>query len=226
MPKPQIQLDPTGFPMIWVEEIEAYIHWLPVTKIQFEYFLCSAPDSRFDAAWYDKLLQVNERVSPSEIRTGNYWGAFLTGIKPSEAERFARWCGQGYELPSQEQWFSSYNSTKRLAPIALEALDSAGPIRERCSRLLKQLDAVSRGEVPKVLGEQRTRADQMFFRMGVMEWVDTKGQRSRWGGMGQTNPTFHGSLFVPDHGRADLPIDPEKDDRLPHYGFRLICRSE
>jgi len=34
------EFDKTGFPMVRVDEVNAYVHWLPVTKIQFETFYC------------------------------------------------------------------------------------------------------------------------------------------------------------------------------------------
>ena len=53
------EIDPTGFPLVWVEAIGAWMHWLPVSKLQFERFLRQAPDYPFQPAWYDHLLALN-----------------------------------------------------------------------------------------------------------------------------------------------------------------------
>ncbi len=38
---PSRTTDPLGFPMVWIEEIGAFMHWLPVTKVQFEKFIAA-----------------------------------------------------------------------------------------------------------------------------------------------------------------------------------------
>ena len=61
-------LDKAGFPMIWVDKpLSAYIHWLPVTKIQFELFMCDSPSSDLSDAWYREVLSLNPRVSPKNV---------------------------------------------------------------------------------------------------------------------------------------------------------------
>ena len=59
--------DPVGFPMIWIEEIGAFMHWLPVTKIQFEKFVASSSGGFFDDAWYRRILDLNPRVATAKI---------------------------------------------------------------------------------------------------------------------------------------------------------------
>src|SRR5262245_13463491 len=93
--------DRSGAPMIRVASIGAYVHWLPVTKLQFEYFLCDQPGNRFDQKWYDDVLKVHKqnepsgtgpaRVSPAMVRRDNYYRALLTGIRPTEIAPFISW---------------------------------------------------------------------------------------------------------------------------------------
>ncbi len=213
------RLDKTGFPMLWVEPIDAYIHWLPITKIQIEYFLCAITESSFDATWYDTILSLNRRISPAHIRANNYWQAFLTGIIPSEAQRFTRWCGEGYEIPSLDDWFTAYKSLKAMSP---KASPEMGKLRDRTQTLISNLGSASKVASRDVENEY-TLADQMLMRMGVMEWVELPEHRNRWGGMGETFPDFHGDLFTPDNGNPRLPINPE-NKRLSYYGFRLLWR--
>lgn len=220
--KLQWKLDRTGFPMLWVDSIQAYMHWMPATKIQFENFLGATSDSRFDATWYDEILAVNERITPDAIRLHNYWKAFLSGVRPSEVENFARWQGEGYAIPTIQDWFTAYKSLKASPPVS-SPLEPIEGLRPRIKTLLSRLDAATNSAL-KEAGYERTLADQMVMRMGVMEWVAIQNQRSRWGGMGETYPPFHGALFTPDHGQPSVPNNPE-GERLRHYGFRLIWRS-
>lgn len=219
----KLRSDATGFPMVWVDSIDAYLHWIPVTKIQVEYFLCAAPDPYFDAKWYDEILYLNPRVSPKNIRSHNYWNAFLSGIMPEEVQRFARWCGEGYSIPSLQEWFSAYEILKRLPAQPPTVIDQMDRLTDRVRLLLTNLDSASRTALAEA-DYERTLADQMFLRMGVMEWVECRDHRSRWGGMGETAPRFHGSLFSPDYGQASNPNNPDKD-RLYYYGFRLLWRD-
>jgi hypothetical protein len=219
------ELDPAGFPMMWVQEIEAYVHWMPVTKIQFEYFVCAAPDSRFDARWYEEALDLNPRTTATDLRSGNYWNAFLTGITPSEAQRFASWCG-GSSIPSLDEWFSAYRALKAKPPLSnLDAAMESLGLRDRTRSLLRRLESVGSSVTKEYGGYERTLADQMLMRLGVMEWVECSSRRSPWGGMGQTHTAFHGSLQTPDHGQPMIPIDPEAN-RLGYFGLRLVRRLE
>ncbi len=217
----QFRLDKTGFPMVWVDAIDAYIHWIPATKIQFEYFLSAAPDSHFDAAWYDEILNLNPRISPGHMRLDNYWKAFLSGIRPAEVLRFARWNGEGYQIPSLDEWFSAYKSLKTMLPET-DALAQMGELEARVKKLLTRLNDISRRVISE-LNYEWTLADQMLMRMGVMEWVESQNQRYRWGGMGETYPKFRSNLFIPDHGQPSVPNNPEQS-RLSYYGFRLLWR--
>jgi hypothetical protein len=223
----KFKLDPAGFPLVWVEDIKAYMHWLPVTKIQFEYFLCATSDSRFDAAWYDRVLNLNKRVSPGSVRESNYWQAFITGVRPSEAQRFAEWCGDGYLLPSLRDWYAAFQSLKAqpTEPDALAAMGSAHQLSERCQALLSRLEAATIAAFRHLeIAPSPTLADQTLLRGGVMEWVEWQGQRTRWGGMGQPNRKLHPILFNPESGKPHEVINPE-GDALHYYGFRLIQRD-
>ncbi|HXM70632.1 MAG TPA: hypothetical protein VN970_05820 [Thermoanaerobaculia bacterium] len=215
------EYDRAGFPMLWLEELGAFVHWLPVTKIQCEHFLCDVTDSSFDAPWYDQLLALNPRVSPKEIDERNYWRAIVTGVQPTEAERFARWCGEGYSLPTLRQWCDAYAACKEVPAQDIVWPDSL-PARVRT--LLARTDLAWRKAAAR-MGTPQTRADQMLMRLGAMEWVEDVADGYRWGGMGRLHPDFHGLLFTPDHGRSARPTRPEID-RLSYYGFRLLRRPQ
>ncbi|HYU35638.1 MAG TPA: hypothetical protein VEW48_26075 [Thermoanaerobaculia bacterium] len=217
---PEIVYDRAGFPLVWVEEIRSHIHWLPVTKIQLEHFLCEVGDSAFDAAWYDRILELNPRVSPREINERNYWKAFATGLRPAEAERFARWCGEDYALPTTSEWFAAYRA---LRDRSVSPPDWNGALQPRVRTLLARVrEAWSRAGQNRSLPD--TRAGHMLMRLGVLEWVEDAGNGQRWGGVGLPHPDFHGVLTNPDHGMPMRPLHPETD-RLFYYGFRLVRRE-
>jgi len=215
------EYDRAGFPLLWLEELGTHIHWLPVTKIQGEHFLCEVTDGAFDASWYDQLLALNPRVSPREIDERNYWRVLLTGVQPAEAERFARWCGEGYVLPTLDEWCQVYAACKQLPA---QDVTWPGSLPERVRTLLTRMDLAWRRAAARMSGPE-TLADQMLMRLGAMEWVEDAADGYRWGGMGKLHPDFHGMLFTPDHRRSARPTRPEVD-RLSYYGFRLLRRPQ
>jgi hypothetical protein len=216
---PSFTIDPTGFPMAWVEAIGAYMHWLPVTRAQFERFLRHVPESRADAGWYDHLLALNPRVAPARIRPENYSNALLTGVVPSEAQRFAARLGEGFAIPTLEQWLLTYSSLAalpagRVVPPALtRVLDE--PVRTLLLRIENALAASSAR--PR---RRRTLADQMLLRGGLLEWVEQTGAPARWVGIGEPRGLARGIRVSPERG----PVAPDRPELFRSYlfGFRLI----
>lgn len=216
----QFVLDRAGWPMLWVEAIQAHVHWLPITKLQAEYFLCSTADSQFDERWYEDLLYLNPRVTPEQIHDNNYWKAFLTGLLPHEARSIAQWCDPQCRIPTEDEWLSIYRAMKQI-PAQPHVLNLMGSLRPRVQTLLDRVDDVSSA----VTGERsrRTLADQMLMRLGVIEWVDCPGRHVRWAGLGQPMPRFVGGFFNPDRGQPHELLDPEAE-RAYYFGLRLIRR--
>jgi hypothetical protein len=209
--------DRAGFPMIWIPVINAYIHWLPVTKIQFEEFICELVSPQFDERMYvEEVLQLNPRVSPKNVRINNYWQLFLSGIKPEEARSYAKWCGPEYRLPSQDQWNQCY-AYLNSQPVEFEPFDEKD-FKELPWRVVGCLDGIRKSR-SFGQGMAQSLAQQMFMRFGVMEWVVTSNQE--WGGLGQSPPEFKSISIDFDHGRPVTPADPGTIRQM-NYGFRLI----
>jgi len=212
------ETDPAGFPMVWVEAIAAWMHWLPVSKLHFERCLRQAPDSPFDAAWYDHLVALNPSVPPTRIRPENYRHALLTGIVPGEAQRFAAWLGAGFAVPTLEQWLHAWSSLdSQPAERGLPAALAAGleePVRTLVTRMESALAAAVR---PR---RRRTLADQMLLRWGVLEWVEQPGDSARWVGIGEPLRLARRFRVSPDRG----PVVPDRPEAFRSYlfGFRLI----
>lgn len=213
--------DPAGMPMIRIGKTPTFLHWLPVTKIQFEHFLSDAHDRHFDGKWYEEVLRLNPRVTPRKITPDNYWNAFLSGILPAEAQRFAFWCGDGYRLASSEEWSRAY---RILSSTPAEDLLQAGLLEGLDSRerdLIVHVEAAAE-EAARRSGYERTLADQMLMRLGVLEWVSDE---DGWATLGETFPGFCGNLLSPGMGAPLRPREPEKV-RLPCFGFRLMLAEE
>lgn len=216
----EIIYDRAGFPMVWCEQIRCHVHWLPVTKIQLEHFLCDITDSAFDADWYQSILDLHPRVSPREISERNYLRAFAAGLYPVEAERFARWCGEDYSLPTVSEWFTLYRAFRDLEAPPPEWNGAVAP--RVCTLLSRTQDAWKRAS--KGRGLPDTRAGHMLMRLGFLEWVEDPGASQRWGGAGLPHPDLHSVLTNPDHGTPTRPLHPETN-RLADYGFRLVRRE-
>lgn len=212
--------DPTGFPMLWCEQVGAYIHWLPVTKIQFEYFLCAAPDAYFDAAWYDQILALNPRVTPWELSADNYWCALMTGVLPSEAQRFASWCGDGYRLPTEVEWSDLFRALRNQPAVKEPASDLLESSSDRVRELIQRLDATAR-QVAERMRTGPSLASQMLLRFGAMEWVRVGSPPATWGTKGEPIPDFCGNLAVLESPAEQLAADPETN-RFAAAGFRLL----
>ncbi len=221
MPAPRhVVSDPTGFPMVWVQELAAYVHWLPVTKIQFEAFLCAAPDGHFDAAWYDAVLDLNPRVTPRHVASHNYWRALMTAVQPAEAQRFAAWCGDGFRLPTDDEWTTVYGATCGEPELDLAVSDLLVGRDGRTRELVERLDRAGRATASS-MGGVADRAGQMLLRYGAMEWVRATAWPSDWSTRGEPSPAFCGNLELPERPATGLAAEMESA-RLPAAGFRLL----
>lgn len=216
----RIHWDRTGFPMLWCKDIGAYVHWLPVSKIQFEYFLCDAPDAHFDAEWYDHVLRLNPRITPRDVSGTNYWRALITALLPAEAQRFAFWCGDGYRLPTESEWTAIYWSYRGEAAENLSSSGLLAKLDGRARMLLERID-VSVDEARRRMGYGPDLASQMLLRFGAMEWVRAGSPPSAWRTMGEPLPEFCGNLATLDRPAETFALDPEAS-RLPAAGFRLL----
>ena len=212
--------DPTGFPMVWCEPLRVFVHWLPVTKIQFEHFLCAAPDAYFDAAWYETALGLNPRVSPRAVSMGNYWQALMTAVTPAEAQRFASWCGDGYRLPTAGEWTTAYRALRVRPAVDLAGSPLLANREPRTQELLTRLDVAGRQAAAR-MNDSPALATQMLLRYGAMEWVRSDNALSGWSAKGEPLPDFCANLERLEDVATPLAAD-ATSQRLPAAGFRLV----
>lgn len=217
-----ITVDRTGFPVLEAPDLPFAIHWLPVTKIQFEHFLVDT--GIYDNDWYMKILQINGRISAGSANTSNYWQLFLTGILPQEAQRFAEWCGYGYRLPTSNEWKKAlhYFAHWQADPALVNSLLSAPNLNERARAIARTLDNVTREEAWQLSGD-RLLCDQLGMRLGFMEIVYETEQRSSFCCWGQPSKRLYGAASNPLRDIAPMQlIDRVNGMRMKHGGFRLI----
>lgn len=198
--------DRTGFPLVPLRDLGVALHLFPVTKSQYECFLAE-PDSPGDS-WYQEILSLNARVPYQRFSRSTMEGLFMTGIKPAEAEAFARWLGDEWMVPTLEVWRSAYKlfTRTRLTQAYLDKLKRMD--------LSKPAVALVRGALGHV--EPETVAELALMTGGVMEWVC---DGNRWGALGRPRPEFAECLCDPARGDPVRPLD--IDSRLHYFGFRL-----
>ena len=149
--------DKTGFPLLVVEEAAVEVHLLPITKLQFAQFMdesqAVAPKK------YQEMLAGNLAVSHEQFLAEEREQLFVTGVLPAEALAFARWLGDGFDLPTLEEWRAIYAALRREPP----------PRHQQ----LHDLVTGAAGVILRKVGEQlhaRTMRDFSLMSGGLVEW--------------------------------------------------------
>lgn len=198
----RILYDKTGFPLLKVWRVGAFHLW-PVTKIQFRQYM--AESGKYGDEWYQSVCSINEPVSPETFSQDNYERLFMTGVLPVEALDFAHWLGEGFDLPTEEEWKKLYYAVNghlfnfRLSQYALSA--PASLLQEKFSRFL------------------RTPLAYSFLQEGVVEWV--KGEKG-YVGCGAPRDSFFLNAWNPPD---DVIRTIDSRERIFYFGFRLIRRD-
>lgn len=199
--------DRTGFPSIPLPLLGIQAQLLPVTKVQLERFL--AEPNHFGDCWYEEVLNIHPRVSHLNMTEDNREGLFLTGVLPEEAREFARWMGEGWNLPSFNMWRKILLSFSQISwpPVYEEFTEKVSSIlvKNMIDQMVQQISP-------------QTLLDVSLMSNGIMEWVYIDGS---WGGLGKPRHTFFPNLY---DCWSDNPIRLiPKMRRDYRYGFRLIC---
>lgn len=205
------RVDASGYPLVFVEPLRAFVHLFPVAKPQFEKFMVASRRSDYGDEWYTKILDLNPRASYCSADIPSRERLFMTGVTTDEAASFSRWLGRDYGLLSADEW-SACDEWFAGQPAPSAPLD-----------LLKQLsrDALALWEI--VEGQwldHRRRAnlrELSLMTQGVLEWVIERP--GRYCGLGEPAT----SKF---QRRANDPVRPLGPEPRRHkgIGFRLIAR--
>ena len=162
------KIDSSGYPLVFVEPLEAYVHLFPVTKQQFERFITSRRQGGMDDKWYEEIDALNPRVSYRSLDIHTPERLFMTGVSTDEAQSFSRWLGRHYSLLSADDWKKCYDWFK-------EQQDQPAPflplnLAERLST-----DAVAIWDIIEAqLLDQHKQINLWnlsLMKQGILEWV-------------------------------------------------------
>ncbi|HEY1349289.1 MAG TPA: SUMF1/EgtB/PvdO family nonheme iron enzyme [Ktedonobacteraceae bacterium] len=219
-----LALDRCGFPILQTPALPFDLLWLPVTKIQFEHFLVDT--GAFDSAWYlEKLAGYTPRISAGNLGVTNYWQAFMTGILPVEALRYAEWAGRGADLPTAQEWKQALSTLAgwQADRAFHEAVVQTPGLSERARLLLIGLDRVLQDESAQ-LADGCFLCDQLAMRLGVLELMYEDTVRRSFCCWGQINRRFVGGVSNPLRETAPSRFTDRNGVRMKTVGFRLILR--
>jgi hypothetical protein len=203
------RVDASGYPLIFVEPLEAYVQLFPVTKPQFEKFIASGQQRCFGDEWYEEILALNPRASYRNPDVPARERLFMTAVKSDEALAFAHWMGRDYTLLSAREWSTCYEwFAGRSAPCAPPDLNG---------RLAGDALAVWNTVEEQWLERRRQSSLQELSLMtqGVLEWVVERP--GRYCGLGEP------AASKLQRGAND-PVRPVGGGRLRNLGFRLRTR--
>jgi hypothetical protein len=205
------RVDPTGYPLVFVEPLDAYVQLFPITKPQFEKFLASGRQREFGDEWYEGVLALNPRASYRGPDVQARELLFMTGVTPDEALAFGRWMGRDYALLTAEEWRACYEwFGGRGAP-------SAPP--ELSARLSQDARAVWDVVAGQWLEPDRPSSLRELSLMtgGVLEWVAER--TGQYCGLGEPAASKL-------QRKAADPVRPTGAGprRLRNLGFRLRMR--
>lgn len=199
--------DRTNFPLIAIERVGIEVHLLPITKWQFEQFL--ADSGVVYRSRYEEMLALNAAVEPALFSVDEPEPLFVSGVLPDEALAFARWLGEGYDLPTRKEWRTIYNIL-RTTGLPRHGLTS-DLVEGVAGELLDKFAAH-----PHV----HTMLDVALMGRGLVEWVR---HETKLIGLGAPRPEFHPNLWDPSSNEVH-PINP--DERVFYFGFRLVRRGK
>lgn len=202
-----LSLDKTHFPLIAVEAAGIETHLLPISKIQFEQFLADFGPG--ESAAYQEMLALNPAVTPAQFTLEERERLFVTGILPDEALAFARWLGEGFDLPTVKEWRAIHTALRR----------TSVPIHDELAACLDDCPAKTMLDKLERL-HPNSMLEVSLMRHGLVEWV--RNGKS-FVGLGVPRPEFQGNLWDPMVNEV-APIN--LTDRVPYFGFRLVRRGE
>jgi hypothetical protein len=225
-----ISLDPkTRFPMLEMPDQNFAITWLPVTKIQIEYFLSETMDSRFDRTWYNRRLKDNARVSWRTLNARNFSQAFITGMTFDEVQALSRWWGDRFDIPTIAEWQAALHIFDQVVAQEnfINEIVATTDIHPRAGRLIRQLENTLVNNRLQLKSLERKLSHQMLMRSGILEYAYENAQRNSCAACGQPDSVLRASRARGEDLAQDQPTKlrhPDIGERMGSLGFRLIVR--
>jgi hypothetical protein len=175
----RLRVDKFGWPLVSLPNTNSWVYFFPLTKIQFEYFLCSdGANRRYNKSWYEERLQLAPRVTAAAVSAANFDSLFMADLAPEDVIAFADWLSKesrslGAEctarLMTATEWenFSAWADSQSSQDIEAEGWEQLG---------LRAKDVFRSLQVVKDHREQ-TLAAQMWMRGCLYEIVSVDGTR-------------------------------------------------
>jgi hypothetical protein len=203
------RVDASGYPLVFVEPLDAYVQLFPVTKPQFERFIASSKHPELGDDWYGEILTMNPRASYRDEDVRARERLFMTGVTPEEALSFGRWMGRDYSLLTAQEWAVCYEWFA----------GHAAPSAPRDLRGHMSQDALAVWNVVEdqwLEGRRQSSLQELsLMTQGILEWVVERP--GRYCGLGEPAATKL-------QRKADDPVRPVGQRRLRNLGFRLRTR--
>lgn len=205
-----------GIPFIRIHPLNLSIQYMPVNKIQFEYFMADEPDPELGESVYNEILKISPRVSPRRIPAEpDYKEIFITGLKNSEILKYISWLGEDYSIPSVPQWQQVLEFLNRPTNEELVQKIIEQPfIPQRSKLIIQKLDEVNRQK----MGANRTMGDQLLLRYGIKEWLLDYDSPTKYSIIGGKNVAPKSPVRINNNNALT-----GRDEEI---GFRLIKKIQ
>ena len=202
-----------GIPFLRIQQLNISIQYLPVTKTQFEYFLCERQDPDFDEGQYLNILEYSPRISPRKINPENYEQTFITALTFKQMDKFRERLGESYDYLKVEEWneIVKFLNNHPINDQVLKAILEQQGIPKRSKEILSKLQEI----VLQKGGSNLTMANQLLLRKGINEWIRDPDSSSLYSFMKEIGRDSRSVEKVP---LRTLEIG------VPNIGFRLIKR--
>jgi hypothetical protein len=205
----QWRVDATGYPLVFVERVQAYVQLFPVTKPQFEKFISSGARREYGDEWYEQIIKLNPRASYRSPDVPAREQLFMTGLRPVESLAFARWMGRNYALLSTQEWIdcNEWLGEQTAPPVPPDLRDHLSRDALRIWEMIEE-QCLERSREPNL-------RELSLMTQGILEWVIERS--GRYCGLG--DPASSKLQRKIDH-----PVYPIGQGRLRNIGFRLCTR--
>jgi|MTBAKMStandDraft_1061839.scaffolds.fasta_scaffold00824_4 hypothetical protein len=187
----------THFPLLKIEKIGFLTLW-PITKVQYETFITQV--NNYGDSWYNEILASNPRISFQHFSKRNYERLFITGLHIGEVQSFAKWFGDGYQIPTVKEWRNIYKIISEDDFFSCPS-DISYPAKKIWKKFTRFSNSPSQFSLMKD---------------GIIEWVR---DGEKYAGLGAPRSHFYPNVLDPC---KDLVTKIKQNERLYYFGFRLF----
>ncbi|HVB24386.1 MAG TPA: hypothetical protein VNG51_20780 [Ktedonobacteraceae bacterium] len=222
-----VKVEPkTRFPLVVVPETNYALAWLPVTKIQIEYFLCETMDSQFDRRWYLERLKHSPRVTTEELTIDTIRQTFMTHLLFHEARTLSGWWGRDTDLPTLAEWRKALDIFDQVAAHDdfVEEVAAMPGLHPHARFLLRRVEQILSSRSYSHTAQTRLFSHQLLMRSGILEYVYKDEHRDSCVACGSLQ-RFSERVRPFEESFITQLRSADTGERIQHLGFRLIVRN-